>query len=84
MIEEVPAARTSELPHQQPHRRKRVEKSGRPYICSALLIYPHFVLVVFDRHTEGLSPISNEVMMLLCLSTQEGMEKAKGMGHSWM
>lgn len=72
MVGEVPAVRTSELQYQQPHR-WRVEKSGRPYIFLGPLIYPQFVLVIFDRHTDDLRPINNEVEMSLCISTEEGM-----------
>lgn len=77
IVGEVPAARSGEIQHQQPHRRQRVQKGGKPHISLAPLLYPQFVLIIFDRHTGGPWPINDDVGMSPCISTREGTRKNK-------
>lgn len=58
---EVPALQTRELRLQQPDRRQRVEESRMPSISLTPLICPHFGLLIFHRHTEGLGITNNKV-----------------------
>lgn len=77
IVGEVPAARSGEIEYQQPHRRQRVQESGKLHISLAPLLYPQFVLIIFDRHIGGPWPIKNEVGMSPCISACEGNRRNK-------